>query len=116
MTILDKARRVAQQQAALAAADYSEAIITLCHGAAHHVVCAGLEQAGVDPQSYGHLHSKHPRHLKQVGAPASVLAAWEQLERLRSKSLYGGETTAAEAAEARRHLSTLQVWAQVLRP
>ena len=111
-----KAESLQQQQAELDAARMSDAIITLCHGAAHHFVCAGLEWLGSDPQSYGHLHSKHPGHLKQVGAPAAVLEAWQQIERLRSRALYGGETTASEAAAVRGYLATIQTWAQGLHP
>lgn len=111
-----KAESLQQQQEALDTTRMPDAIIMLCHGAAHHFVCAGLEWLGSDPQSYGHLHSKHPGHLKQVGAPASVLEAWQQIERLRSRALYGGETTTSEAAIARDYLATIQAGAQGLRP
>ncbi|HLW01138.1 MAG TPA: hypothetical protein VKT82_20945 [Ktedonobacterales bacterium] len=38
-----KADRLEGQQAVFDAASFSEAIINLCHAAAHHLVCAGLE-------------------------------------------------------------------------
>lgn len=111
-----KADRLEGQQTVFNPSSFSEAIINLCHAAAHHLVCAGLEWQGVDPQSYGHAHSKHPGKLKQVGAPSDVQAAWGKLEQLRSKALYGGETSEQEALDARSYLATVRTWAQGLRP
>ncbi len=111
-----KADRLERQQAIFDAANFSEAIINLCHAAAHHLVCAGLEWQGVDPQSYGHAHSKHPSKLKQVSASADVQAAWGKLEQLRSKALYGSETSEQEALDARAYLAIIRAWAQALHP
>jgi hypothetical protein len=111
-----KADRLERQQAVFGPDSFSETIINLCHAAAHHLVCAGLEWMGVDPQSYGHVHSKHPSKLKQVSAPSEVQSAWGKLEQLRSKALYGGETSEQEALDARGYLTTIRAWAQSLHP
>src|SRR5689334_12122393 len=103
-----KAERLERQQATLDPTDFSEVIISIAHGIAHHYVCAGLEWLGDDPQGYGHAHSKHPTHLKAAGVPGEVLTAWDQLERLRAKAAYGGATTPDEATAARGYLSTLE--------
>jgi hypothetical protein len=111
-----KAERLERQQAALDPSDYSEVIISIAHGIAHHYVCAALEWLGDDPQGYGHAHSKHPGHLKGVGAPSEVQDAWRQLERLRAKASYGGVTTPDESTEARGYLTPIEAWAQGLHP
>ncbi|HEY7355774.1 MAG TPA: hypothetical protein VH590_04875 [Ktedonobacterales bacterium] len=111
-----KADRLEGQQAIFSAASFSEGIINLCHAAGHHLVCAGLEWQGVDPQSYGHVHSKHISKLKQVNAPSAVESAWGKLEQLRSRALYGGETSEQEALDARGHLAAIRAWAQSLHP
>ncbi len=111
-----KADRLERQQAVFSPDSFSEAIINLCHAAAHHLVCAGLEWLGVDPQSYGHVHSKHISKLKQVGAPSAVQAAWGKVEQLRSKALYGGETSEQEALDARGYLATIRAWVQSAHP
>jgi hypothetical protein len=111
-----KAERLERQQATLDPIDFSEVIISIAHGIAHHYVCAALEWLGDDPQIYGHAHGKHPTHLKAAGVPGEVLTAWDQLERLRAKAAYGGATTPVEAITARGYLSTLEVWAKHLHP
>jgi hypothetical protein len=111
-----KAERLERQQAALDPQDFSEAIISIAHGIAHHYVCAGLEWLGDDPQRYGHVHSKHPAHLKGAGVAGTVLDAWRELEQMRAKASYGGATTPEEAAEARGHLAVIEAWAHSLHP
>lgn len=112
----DKALRMQSQQVALDALNFSEIIIDVAHVAAHHAICAALEWLGDDPQGWGHAHGKFAGHLKGVQAPREVLEAWNQLERLRTKSFYGGATTSDEATEARGHLAAIQAWAQGLHP
>jgi hypothetical protein len=111
-----KADRLEAQQAVFDAASFSEAVINLCHAAAHHLVCAGLEWQGVDPHSYEHVVCIHSIKLKQVDASADVQAAWGKLEQLRPKGLYGRETSEQEALEARGYLAAIRGWAQRLRP
>lgn len=111
-----KGERLDQQQASLDPATFSETIVSVCHGAAHHFVCAGLEWAGINHEQYGHAHSKHPTLLKQAKAPLAVQAAWSDLERLRTKAFYGSGTTDAAVAEARAYLATIKGWARSLHP
>ena len=112
----DKALRMQSQQVALDALNFSEIIIDVAHVAARHAICAALEWPGDDPQGWRHAHGKFAGHLKGVQAPREVLEAWTQLERLRTKSFYGGATTFDEATEARGHLAAIQAWAQGLHP
>ncbi len=110
-----KGEKLEQQQASLDAAAYSETIISICHGAAHHFVCAGLEWAGMNHEQHGHMHGKHPTLLKQAKAPATVRTAWDDLEHLRTKAFYGSGTNSAAVIEARTYLATIKEWAKSIR-
>ena len=107
-----KAERLEQQQASLDTATYGETIVSICHGAAHHFVCAGLEWAGINHEQHGHIHSKHPALLKQAAAPADVRGAWDDLERLRTRAFYGSGTNNSAVADARDDVITIKEWAQ----
>ncbi|HLW01137.1 MAG TPA: hypothetical protein VKT82_20940 [Ktedonobacterales bacterium] len=51
-----------------------------------------------------------------MSAPSAVQAAWGKLEQLRSKALYGGETSEQEALDARDYLAAIRAWALSLHP
>lgn len=108
----NKGERLDQQQASLDTAMYSETIVSICHGAAHHFICAGLEWTGVNHERHGHVHSKHPALLKQTAAPAEVRSAWDDLERLRTRAFYGTGANGTTVADARDDLKTIKEWAQ----
>ena len=109
----NQGERLEQQQANLDAASYSETIPGVCHGAAHHYICAGLEWAGV---KHGHAYSKHSTRLWQAAIPTEIPTAWDRLDRLLAATFIGEEINGPSAQDARTHLATIKGWAQSLHP
>jgi hypothetical protein len=112
----DKGEEFERQQADLDPATHWAAIVATCHGAAHHLLCAGIEWAGVNHERHGHTHSYHPQLLNAAGAPDPVKAAWLDLEKLHTRVTYGAGADGVESARARTHLATIKRWAQSVHP
>jgi hypothetical protein len=70
---------------------------------------------GVHPTS--HAHARNAKLLDQVGAPQAVQDGWDDLDRLRVGSVYGGKAPAAgNSNAARQHLAAIKAWAASAHP
>jgi hypothetical protein len=112
---VQKAQRFEATQAKLDPATDWETILEDCFLAAHHYLMAGLDWRG-QPHPSTHAHSTNPRLLRQASAPEPVFQAWQQLDRMRSGSIYGGKSNGVASAQARDFLKTIREWAVSARP